>query len=119
MRADVSFIVDKVNILKSVSIFSDLSDSDLSSILDKMVQHTFKKGQIILMEDRIGKHCFFLTHGRVKITRLSSDGREVILALLGKGEFFGEMSLLDGDARSANVGALEITDINVNRRGKH
>ena len=110
MRADVSFIVDKVNILKSVSIFSDLSDSDLSSILDKMVQHTFKKGQIILMEDRIGKHCFFLTHGRVKITRLSSDGREVILALLGKGEFFGEMSLLDGEARSANVVALERTE---------
>ena len=89
MRADVSFIVDKVNILKSVSIFSNLSDSDLSSILDKMVQQTFKKGQIILMEDRIGDHCFFLTHGRVKITRLSSDGREVILALLGMGEFFG------------------------------
>ena len=110
MRADVSFIVDKVNILKSVSIFSDLSDPDLSSILDKMVQHTFKKGQIILMEDRIGEHCFFLTHGRVKITRLSSDGREVILALLGKGEFFGEMSLLDGEARSANVVALERTE---------
>jgi len=110
MRADVSFIVDKVNILKSVSIFSDLSDSDLSSILDKMVQHTFKKSQIILMEDRIGEHCFFLTHGRVKITRLSSDGREVILALLGKGEFFGEMSLLDGEARSANVVALERTE---------
>jgi len=110
MRADVSFIVDKVNILKSVSIFSDLSDSNLSSILDKMVQQTFKKGQIILMEDRIGEHCFFLTHGRVKITRLSSDGREVILALLGKGEFFGEMSLLDGEARSANVVALERTE---------
>ena len=110
MRADVSFIVDKVNILKSVSIFSDLSDSDLSSILDKMVQQTFKNGQIILMEDRIGEHCFFLTHGKVKITRLSSDGREVILALLGKGEFFGEMSLLDGEARSANVVALERTE---------
>ena len=103
--------MDKIDILKSVPIFSDLSDSDLGSIVDKMIPHTFKKGQIILMEDRIGEHCFFLTLGRVKITRLSSDGREVILALLGIGDFFGEMSLLDGEARSANVVALEKTKV--------
>ncbi|SVA83702.1 uncharacterized protein METZ01_LOCUS136556 [marine metagenome] len=103
--------MDKIDILKSVPIFSDLSDSDLGSIVDKMIPHTFKNGQIILMEDRIGEHCFFLTLGRVKITRLSSDGREVILALLGIGDFFGEMSLLDGEARSANVVALEKTKV--------
>ncbi len=107
--AAVFFVVDKIDILKKVPIFGDLSDSDLRSIVDKMVSHTYKKGQIILMEDSIGEHCFFLTRGKVKITRLSSDGREVILALLASGDFFGEMSLLDGESRSANVVALENT----------
>ena len=55
--------------------------------------------------------CFFVAEGSVKVTRLSQDGKEVILAMLNKGEFFGEMSLLDGESRSANVIALEKTKV--------
>ena len=47
----------------------------------------------------------------MKVTRLGKDGREVILALLNEGDFFGEMSLIDGDARSANVIALGNTKV--------
>ena len=99
----------KIDILKEVPIFGDLSESDLQSVVVNMESQSYKKGRIILKEDSVGEHCYFLIRGRVKITRMSSDGREVILALLGPGDFFGEMSLLSGESRSANVIALEKT----------
>ena len=99
----------KIEVLKTVPIFNDLSESDLKSVVNKMVSQSYKKGHVILEEDSTGDHCYFLTRGRVKITRVSSDEREVILALLGPGDFFGEMSLLSGEARSANVVTLEKT----------
>ena len=93
--------------LRSVSIFSDLSDVELASISKKMTPYSYSKGEFIVMEEMEGKQCYFITHGSVKITRSSKEGREVILAILTAGEFFGEMSLLDGETRSANVLALE------------
>ena len=76
-----------------------------------MVLRSFTKGQMILLEDDLGQTFFVIGGGSVKITRLSDDGREVILAMLGESDFFGEMSLLDGAGRSANVVALEASEV--------
>ena len=97
--------------LRSVSIFSDLSDVELASISKKMTPYSYSKGEFIVMEETDGQQCYFITHGSVKITRSSKEGREVILAILTAGEFFGEMSLLDGETRSANVLTLEETKV--------
>ncbi len=97
--------------LRSVSIFSDLSDVELASISKKMTPYSYSKGEFIVMEEMEGQQCYFITHGSVKITRSSKEGREVILAILIGGEFFGEMSLLDGETRSANVLTLEETKV--------
>ena len=85
--------MDKLSLLESVPIFSDLSKSDLTKISDRMTQRTFTKNQMILLEDDLGQTFFVISKGSVKITRLSDDGREVILAMLGEADFFGEMSL--------------------------
>ena len=103
--------MDKLSLLQSVPIFSDLSASDLNKIAERMVLRVFTKGQMILLEDDLGQTFFVIGGGSVKITRLSDDGREVILAMLGESDFFGEMSLLDGAGRSANVVALEASDV--------
>ena len=103
--------MDKLSLLQSVPIFSDLSASDLNKIADRMVLRSFTKGQMILLEDDLGQTFFVIGGGSVKITRLSDDGREVILAMLGESDFFGEMSLLDGAGRSANVVALEASEV--------
>ena len=103
--------MDKLSLLQSVPIFSDLSPSDLNKIAERMVLRTFTKGQMILLEDDLGQTFFVIAGGSVKITRLSDDGREVILAMLGESDFFGEMSLLDGAGRSANVVALEAAEV--------
>ena len=103
--------MEKIELLQSVSIFWDLNENDLGHIADKMVAKHFENGNYIFLEDSEGKQCFFVLKGSVKVTRLSKDGREVILAMLNEGDFFGEMSLLDGESRSANVIALEKTKV--------
>ena len=99
--------MNKVDHLKNVPIFSDLSDSDLTKIASKMIPREYEKGKMILLEESHGESFFIITSGAVKVTRLSDDGREVILAILGESDFFGEMSLLDGAGRSANIVANE------------
>ncbi len=93
--------------LKNVPIFADLFSSDLEKISNKMILRNYNKGQVILLEESKGETFFVIKTGEVKVTKLSDDGREVILAILGESEFFGEMSLLDGEGRSANIVANE------------
>ena len=95
--------MSKTDHLRNVPIFTDLTDSDLTKIASKMVPRVYKKGQMILLEESMGETFFIITQGAVKVTRLSADGREVILAILGESDFFGEMSLLDGEGSSANI----------------
>ena len=101
----------KIELLQSVALFWDLSEEELGYISEKMIARHYESGKYIFLEDSEGEQCFFVVQGSVKVTRLSKDGREVILAMLNEGEFFGEMALLDGESRSANVIALEETDV--------
>ena len=101
----------KIELLQSVALFWDLSEEELGYISEKMIARHYESGKFIFFEDSEGEQCFFVVQGSVKVTRLSKDGREVILAMLNEGEFFGEMALLDGESRSANVIALEETEV--------
>jgi len=67
------------------------------------MRQKYKKGNIVLLEQENGAALFVIVSGKVKVVRMDEDGREVILSMFGPGEFFGEMSLLDGQARSASV----------------
>ena len=108
----------KIELLQSVALFWDLSEEELGYISEKMIARHYESGKFIFLEDSEGEQCFFVVQGSVKVTRLSKDGREVILAMLNEGEFFGEMALLDGESRSANVIALEETEVlTLNREG--
>ncbi len=97
--------------MQSVALFWDLKDEELGYISEKMVSRKYDTGNYIFLEESDGEQCFFVVKGSVKITRLSKEGREVILAMLNQGDFFGEMSLIDGESRSANVIALEKTEV--------
>ena len=76
-----------------------------------MISRLYEKGKMILLEQSQGETFFIIISGVVKVTRLSDDGREVILAILGESDFFGEMSLLDGEGRSANIVANEQSEV--------
>ncbi|MFC1483949.1 Crp/Fnr family transcriptional regulator [Candidatus Neomarinimicrobiota bacterium] len=100
-------MANDVSILREVPIFSELSDEDLNILMQLTVRRFFAKNAMIVIEEDQGDTLYIIESGRVKITRLNEEGREVILAILGSAEFFGEMALLDGQGRSANVMATE------------
>ncbi|MBU0711460.1 Crp/Fnr family transcriptional regulator [bacterium] len=104
-------------VLKNIPLFADLRDEILEKISDLMQKRIYKRNNMILMEEDVGDSLFILNTGSVKITRLSDDGREVILSILGEGDFFGEMSIFDGESRSANVIALEDSEVFILKRG--
>jgi len=66
---------------------------------------------VILLENETGSALFVIIDGKVKVSRTSDDGREVILTILSDFDFFGEMAILDGQNRSANVTAIEDTEL--------
>lgn len=104
-------------LLKKVSIFSALDEQQLAHISRYCVTKHFTREQLILVEEEAGKTLFIISKGRVKVTRTNDDGREVILSILETGDFFGEMSILDGRSRSANVTASENSELLLIRRG--
>ena len=102
--------------LRYVPIFSDLDDEAIAQIAKIGVKKTFKKDSVVLMEHETGSALFVIASGKVKISRVSEDGREVILTILGESDFFGEMAIFDGLARSANVTAIEESELFIIQR---
>ncbi len=105
-----------VSVLKYIPLFSELTENELIEINKLAVKQYYKKDNMILIEEEIGSTMFIILDGRVKISRISEEGREVILSILSEGDFFGEMSILDGQNRSANVVTLDDSKIMIVRR---
>jgi CRP-like cAMP-binding protein len=97
--------------LKIVPIFADLAEDALKQIALLGKRKNFEKDSVILLENDSGSALFVIISGKVKVSRVSDDGREVILSILSDSDFFGEMAILDGLSRSANVTAIEDVEI--------
>ena len=93
--------------LQSVPLFSQLSEEEVASISRATRNRTYPKNSVIVFEDDPGDALFVVKSGQVKVVLIGEDGREVILSVLGGGDFFGEMSLIDDQPRSAHVIAME------------
>lgn len=94
-------------ILRLVPIFSELDDEIIEELASLGRIREYDKDEIIFLENETGNAMFIILEGKVKVSRVSDDGREVILSILDEADFFGEMALLDGQARSANIIAIE------------
>ena len=102
---------EAIESLRSIPLFLGVSDEDLGSVASLLIERRFPNNKTIVEEGLPGDYMYIIREGRVKVTKLSGDGREKILELLGPGDFFGEMSLLDREPRSASVKALSETRI--------
>ena len=102
--------------LSFVPIFSELPEETLEKIEKVGTRKIFKKNDVILMEDEVGTALFVIVTGKVKVSRTSNDGREVILTILSESDFFGEMAILDGQTRSATVIAIEDSELFIIQR---
>jgi CRP/FNR family cyclic AMP-dependent transcriptional regulator len=102
---------EEFSFLRGVPIFADLEDKELERIAKLGTRQKYKKGNIVVLEKESGAALFVIVSGKVKVVRTDEEGREVILSMFGPGEFFGEMSLLDGLARSASVVAVSKAEL--------
>jgi CRP/FNR family transcriptional regulator, cyclic AMP receptor protein len=102
--------------LKSVTLFADLDDVTLERLEKQLTIKRYKKNNLIIFEDDRGLNLFIINKGRVKISRISEEGGEVILSILGEGDFFGEISVIDGLSRSATVTSLDDVELLVMKR---
>ncbi|HEX9730282.1 MAG TPA: Crp/Fnr family transcriptional regulator [Gemmatimonadales bacterium] len=102
--------------LRSVPLFAKLSDDELARVADAARERAYPKNSVILFEDDPGDALYVVVTGQVKVLLIGEDGREVILSVLAAGDFFGEMSLIDDEPRSAHVIAMEDSNLLVLRR---
>ena len=102
--------------LATVPLFKSLDAAERERFAEFVREKSYPRGSVILFEDDPGDALFVVRSGRVKVVLLAEDGREVILGLLGVGEHFGELSLIDDRPRSAHVIAMEQSSILVLRR---
>ncbi len=107
-----------IRLMKRVPLFSKLSDSDVSQLADQCVRRECRRDQVILIEEELGQILFIILRGTVKIKRTNDEGREVIITILKAGDFFGELSLLDGKGRSATVVAMQDSELLTLRRSE-
>jgi len=96
-----------IDILRKIPLFTELTEDELQAVGGLITRQDIQKKNIVVQEGEPGEALYIILEGSVKISSYSADGREVVLSLLGKGAFFGEMSLLDKQPRSATVTTME------------
>jgi CRP-like cAMP-binding protein len=97
---------DALEALRSIPLFSHVADGDLEQIASHLIERRYPRNTTIVEEGLPGDYMYIIREGRVKVTKLSEDGREKILAFFEPGHFVGDMALLDRAPRSASVKTL-------------
>jgi CRP-like cAMP-binding protein len=103
------------NVLSQSPLFASLDPSAAASLISSLSERRVAKGEILFHEGEPGDHLYVILEGKVKLGRASADGRESLMAILGPGEMFGELSLFDPGPRAATATAL--TEAQVYRLG--
>ncbi|MDR3544330.1 MAG: cyclic nucleotide-binding domain-containing protein, partial [Candidatus Limnocylindrales bacterium] len=98
-------------VLRSCALFSAMDDATLMAVARLVRSRRFRRHEVIFHEGDPGDSLFVIASGSVKIVLQSTAGEEAIIATLGQGDFFGELSVLDGAERSATAVALEPTEL--------
>lgn len=96
-----------------VPLFAGLAPSDRLALAEATTMRRYRRGERIVTQGQAGELFFVIVKGRVAVTILSPEGREVVLSTLSEGDHFGEMALLDDSPRSASVVAVERSELAV------
>lgn len=96
--------------LSAVEIFAPLSEEEISRLAKSTVSHVFAPGEPVIRAGERGSSMFVVHRGRVQVQTID-DGRPRTVAALNEGDFFGEMALFTGEPRTANVIAVEETEV--------
>jgi len=94
-----------LDLLRSMDLFADLPDEELTKIARLLKEHKVSENEVIFAQDDVGDGLYIVLQGRVRIASTDHFGRERVLAFYGPGEFFGDMAVLTGGPRSATASA--------------
>lgn len=100
-----------VVVVRNVPLFADLDEGELERLSRAAGRRRAERGEYIVRAGEKNDFLYIILTGRAKVTNSDEDGREIILAILGPGEFFGEMGLIDENPRSADVVAQEACEL--------
>ncbi|MBS1190469.1 MAG: Cyclic nucleotide-binding:Bacterial regulatory protein, Crp [Rhodocyclaceae bacterium] len=98
-------------VVRNVPLFSGLDEHELEHLSRVARRRRAERGEFIVREGESTDFLYILLSGRAKVTNSDEEGKEIILAILGPGEFFGEMGLIDESPRSADVVAQEACEL--------
>jgi len=99
--------------LAQVPLFASLEAESLAALASAVKRRDYKDRERIVVQGNAGGSLFLIISGFVKVTTVSVDGKEMLLSFMGPGEFFGELSVLDGERRSASVTAIGFVTLGV------
>lgn len=97
--------------LNEIRIFRPLGDSDIEEIKDYLIFERRRKKETIFSEGDTSDWFYIVQRGKIKITKLSQEGKEIILEVISKGDFFGGIAVLRGFPYPANAVSMEESDI--------
>lgn len=103
-------MADKVR-LADVEFFADLGADDIAMLESSSEHRILQRGDILFTEREAADALYVVVDGRIAIANRSADGRESVVALMERGDLFGEMALFDGEPRSAEARALERSEV--------
>jgi CRP/FNR family transcriptional regulator, cyclic AMP receptor protein len=103
--------MDDIELLARSELFSAFDEEALRALATASRRLAFERNFVVFEEDSEANELFVVRSGRIAVGRQSVDGRESLVALMEKGDLFGEMSLFDGGSRSASARALERSEV--------
>ncbi|MFC1773305.1 Crp/Fnr family transcriptional regulator [Pseudomonadota bacterium] len=99
--------------LRKIPLFAKLDDQDLEQLAEATVTRTFNKNSIVITEGDSSSSLYIILSGDVKVFVSDEDGKTNIVNRLGSGDYFGELSLIDDEPRSASVEAVSKCKISI------
>jgi CRP-like cAMP-binding protein len=100
-----------LDVVRRAPLFAALDDEAAAALIDTMSPSHLERGDVLFHEGDQGDRLYVIGEGKIKLGRTSVDGRENLLAILGPGEMFGELSLFDPGPRTATATAVAETQL--------
>ena len=97
----------KIESLLKIDLFDSLSRNELQEVTQKMILKSFKRNDVIFYEEDANEFMYIILDGEVKVIQSTEEGKEIIMAIHRAGDFFGELSLIDGKTAPASVVATK------------
>jgi len=97
--------------LREIPLFSRLDDKALGNLEKAAIKRAYPKNTILISKGDKSDQLFVVLKGKLKVSITDASGKEIIMSLLGAGDYFGEMAMIDGESRSATIVTTQASEV--------